>query len=66
MLVLSRKRNEAIVIDLRQHGLGLIEILTVDIRGDKVRTGINANESIPVHRQEVFDAIERQTTKPAA
>ena len=66
MLVLSRKRNEAIVIDLRQHGLGLIEILTVDIRGDKVRYGVAAPQSIPVHRREVFDAIERQTTKPAA
>ena len=37
-----------------------IVVTIVDIRGDKVRLGINAPSSIPVHRQEVFDAIQRE------
>lgn len=56
MLVLSRKKNESIVIaddDCR------IEIIVVEIRGDKVRLGINAPKDIPVHRREVYDAIKR-------
>lgn len=53
MLVLSRKLNESIVIDDR------IKIVVVDIRGDKVRLGIEAPKEVPVHRQEVYDAIKR-------
>ena len=53
MLVLSRKRNEA--IDIRQD----ITITVVDIRGDKVRLGIEAPKDVPVHRREVAEAIER-------
>lgn len=57
MLVLSRHRNESIVIgDCPQK----IEVLIVDIRGDKVRLGIEAPKEVPVHRKEVFDAIQRQ------
>ena len=51
MLVLSRKVNERIVIDKR------ITITIIEIRGDKVRLGIEAPLDVPVHRQEVFDAI---------
>ena len=51
MLVLSRKKNESIVID------NDITIVVVEIRGDKVRLGIEAPKEIPVHRREVFDAI---------
>ena len=51
MLVLSRKRNESIVID------GSIVITVVEIRGDKVRLGIEAPREIPIHRQEVSAAI---------
>ena len=51
MLVLSRKKNETIIID--DH----IVITVVEIRGDKVRLGIVAPKEVPVHRQEVFDAI---------
>jgi carbon storage regulator len=51
MLVLSRKKNESIVIDNN------ITITVVEIRGDKVRLGIVAPKDVPVHRQEVFDAI---------
>lgn len=54
MLVLSRSKNESIVI-----GDQLIRIVVVDIRGDKVRLGIDAPPDISVHRQEVFDAIQK-------
>jgi len=51
MLVLSRKKNESIVIDNN------ITITVVEIRGDKVRLGIVAPKEVPVHRQEVYDMI---------
>ncbi len=54
MLVLSRQRNESIVIGDN------IVITVVDIRGDKVRLGINAPNTVPVHRQEIFDAIQKE------
>ncbi len=53
MLVLSRQRDESIMIGDK------VVITIVDIRGDKVRLGIEAPQDIPVHRQEVFDAIKR-------
>lgn len=53
MLVLSRHRNEQIVI-----GDNII-INVVDIRGDKVRIGIEAPKNVTVHRKEVYDAIKR-------
>ena len=53
MLVLSRQRDESIIIGDN------VVITIVDIRGDKVRLGIEAPEEIPVHRQEVYDAIKR-------
>ena len=54
MLVLSRHRDESIMI-----GEDVV-VTIVDIRGDKVRLGIDAPAAIPVHRQEVFDAIQRE------
>ncbi|MFO1021991.1 MAG: carbon storage regulator CsrA [Planctomycetales bacterium] len=51
MLVLSRKKNESIVIDDN------IVITVVEVRGDKVRLGIQAPREVPVHRSEVYDAI---------
>jgi len=54
MLVLSRQRDESIIIGDN------IVVTIVDIRGDKVRLGIEAPTEIPVHRREVFDAIQRE------
>jgi carbon storage regulator len=54
MLVLSRKRDEQIVIGDK------IVITVVDIRGDKVRLGIEAPHDIPVHRHEVYAALRRE------
>jgi len=56
MLVLSRKKNESIVIN------DDITIVVVEIRGDKVRLGVEAPKEVPVHRREVFDAIHRNDT----
>jgi carbon storage regulator len=56
MLVLSRKKNESIVIN------NDITIVVVEIRGDKVRLGIEAPKEVPVHRREVYDAIRRNVT----
>lgn len=54
MLVLSRKKDERIMIG------DSISIMVVDIRGDKVRLGIDAPSEISVHRQEVYEAIQRE------
>lgn len=60
MLVLSRKKNESIVIN------NDITVTVVEIRGDKVRLGIVAPKEVPVHRQEVFDAIHGKPDSIAA
>ncbi len=52
MLVLSRKKNESIIVNDN------IKIVVVEIRGDKVRLGILADKSVPVHREEVYIAIK--------
>ena len=57
MLVLSRQRDESIVIGDK------VVVTIVDIRGDKVRLGIQAPGEIPVHRQEVYEAIQRENRK---
>lgn len=61
MLVLSRKKNEKIIIG---HN---IELTLVEIRGDKVRLGIVAPHDVPVHRMEVYEAIHghKPGEKPA-
>jgi carbon storage regulator len=55
MLVLSRKKDEAIVVGDN------VVITVVEIRGDKVRLGIEAPKEVPVHRQEVFDVLKTRT-----
>jgi len=57
MLVLSRQRDESIMIGDN------IVVTIVDIRGDKVRLGINAPTEIPVHRQEIYEAIQRENIR---
>ena len=54
MLVLSRQKDESIMIGDN------VEITIVDVRGDKVRLGIAAPKEIPVHRKEVYEAIQRE------
>ena len=56
MLVLSRQRDQTIVIG------DSIRITIVDVRGDKVRIGIDAPRDVAVHREEVYDAIQRELT----
>ncbi len=60
MLVLSRKKNESIVIrdDIR--------VMVIEIRGDKVRLGIEAPQDVPVHRSEVYEAIKRSEASKSA
>ena len=53
MIVLSRKKNECIVINNN------INIYVIEIRGDKVRLGVEAPKEVSVHRREVYDAIQR-------
>ena len=59
MLVLSRQRDETIMIGDN------IEMTVVDIKADKVRIGIKAPSSVPVHRKEVYDAIRRENENSA-
>ncbi len=60
MLVLSRKKDEKIVIGDN------ISIMVVEIRGDKVRLGIDAPRDVSVHRREVYDAIKRKESEQVA
>lgn len=59
MLVLSRHRDESIMIG------DDVVVTIVDIRGDKVRLGIDAPQDIPVHRREVYEAIQRENQRAA-
>lgn len=59
MLVLSRQKDQTIMIG------DLVEITVVEVRGDKVRLGITAPVSIPVHRKEVYQAIQRENQEAA-
>lgn len=54
MLVLTRQRDEAIMIG------DDVVITIVNVRGDTVRLGIDAPTTTPVHRGEVYDAIQRE------
>ena len=59
MLVLSRQRDESIIIGDN------VVVTVVDVRGDKVRLGIQAPREIPVHRREVYEAIQRENRQAA-
>ena len=56
MLVLSRHIDESIMIG------DDVVITVVDIRGDKVRIGIQAPTNVPVHREEIYEAIKRESS----
>ena len=60
MLILTRKRNERIMIG------DSIEVTVVDIRGEQVQLGINAPKDVPVHRREVYEAIVRENGRVVA
>lgn len=60
MLILTRKRNERIMIG------DAIEVIVVDIRGEQVQLGINAPKHVPVHRREVYEAIVRENGRVVA
>jgi carbon storage regulator len=60
MLVLSRKKDESIIIN--DH----IRVTIVEIRGDKVRLGIDAPKDVTVHRREVYEAIQNQARRDGA
>lgn len=57
MLVLSRQRNESIIIG------GNIKVMIVDVRGDKVRLGIEAPREVTVHREEIQEAVNRESNR---
>ncbi len=59
MLVLSRKKDESIIVD--EH----IRITIIEIRGDKVRLGIEAPKEMPVHREEVWAQINARDAAAA-
>jgi carbon storage regulator len=54
MLVLARKKDEAIILG------DDIKIVVVEIREGKVRLGVEAPKEVPVHRQEIYEAIRRE------
>jgi len=54
MLILTRRKEETIVIG------GTVTVQVLSIRGDKVRLGVVAPKDVPVHRREVFDAIQAE------
>lgn len=57
MLVLSRQRDESIIINDN------VVVTIVDIRGEKVRLGIEAPSQISIHRREVYEAIQRENRR---
>ncbi len=59
MLVLTRKKNESIVLNDN------IEITVVDVQGDQVRIGINAPKSVSIYRKEIFLEIQAENKKAA-
>jgi carbon storage regulator len=59
MLVLSRKRDESIMIGDN------VEVTVVDVRGDVVKLGVRAPRAVTVHRKEVFESIQRENIEAA-
>lgn len=59
MLILSRKKDESIIIDER------IQVSIVDIKGDQVKIGISAPKDVKIYRQEVYEAIQKENREAA-
>lgn len=59
MLILSRKEDEKIIIDFNGE---IVEVMVVDIQGDKVRLGIEANRRVVIHREEVYRRLQAGET----
>jgi carbon storage regulator len=53
MLVLSRKTNESVMVD------DCLEVVVLEVRGDKVRLGFKASPDLPIHRREIYDQIQK-------
>lgn len=60
MLVLSRQKGESIIIG------DDVEVVIVDVRGDKVRLGINAPRAVSVHRKEIYEVIQREKAQESS
>lgn len=60
MLILSRKKNQSIMIGED------IELTVISIEGDQIKLGINAPRSVEIHRKEIFLAIQEENTKAAS
>lgn len=61
MLVLSRKKNQSVVLEgVDKDPLNKIEIIVLDIQGDRVRLGIEAPASVSIYRHEVYGAVQRE------
>lgn len=58
MLVLSRKKNEKVMIG------DDISVMVVEVRGDKVRLGFDAPRDTEIHREEIYNAIRAERRKP--
>lgn len=64
MLVLCRSHGQQIRIDLRQQGIGFIDITIAEIRPHQVKVGFDALPEVQIHRMEIWEAIERATDEP--
>jgi sRNA-binding carbon storage regulator CsrA len=66
MLVVGRRHKEEIIIDLRDHGLGLIRVINVGRHNGSTRIGIDCDKRIVAHRKEVFEKEEAKRNPPLA
>ena len=63
MLVLSRKTSERIIIDLAEHGLGLVTITMLEAYDGTAKIGIDAHRDIPIDREEIYKQVQRNGRK---
>lgn len=63
MLILTRRVGESLKIDL---GAEVITVTVIGVKGNQVRLGVDAPKHIAVHREEIFNRIQRQAGAPKA